>query len=805
MKKFLSLVLALVMTMSLVTISAGAKDFTDNDKLTYSDAVAVMSAVKVIDGYTDGSFKPTTQLNRGQAAKILCNMILGPTTASALKADAAPFKDVAADNTFAGYIAFCTKEGIIDGYTDGTFKPTAPLTGYAFMKFLLGALGYDKDVEGYNGANWSINVAKQALAIGLEDGLNEEFDGTKYVTREEACLYAFNTLQAEMVQYSDKTQITTGDVTVITTGNRRVRTDVPRNEKIKDDGKLQFAEEYFEKLAVVPTTDAFERPASKWSYDNKKVTTVVDDATVTYTDKEKIKDIYSDIGQTSTELYYVYTDGVYTGTQAINKNSTTKLGAASRAAEYYYDADDANYRTLVYVNTYIEQIIDVDKNDDDERVVKIYDPVTGQVCEYVTEDFEEDDWVLYTVDADAASQENVIQSMTKVEKQTGRLTKAVNTEDKLTIGGETYKKAWNIAFNANVDVNDDVDFYLDSNGYVIKVDEADDNASVANLAYVVNAGAHFDAGWARLVFADGTSKVVETDKNYSAAPNMVKSIVTFKEKDGEYKLTEKADFGVQGATSTNLKFENGKPAITNNAGVNVTRTDSKTAFVLVVNDSGTLRYRAYTGFKAAPSMLVTDGSANVTAFVKTGKSVATMVVIELNAADLRGSSANLLFLANKSSMDYVEESTSDTDTITYYEFKAIKGRELTTVRIDASDAVLANTVSVLNNVSFDSDNLGDWGTVPTTSTNPYGAAKDYYTSTTVEREGNDKINVDTLGALYNLTFTDDVKVFEVDEDKITEGTIRTIREDNDGTKDPYATIYYTLDDGMVDLVILELN
>ena len=30
MKKFLSLVLALVMTMSLVTVSAGAKDFTDD-------------------------------------------------------------------------------------------------------------------------------------------------------------------------------------------------------------------------------------------------------------------------------------------------------------------------------------------------------------------------------------------------------------------------------------------------------------------------------------------------------------------------------------------------------------------------------------------------------------------------------------------------------------------------------------------------------------------------------------------------------------------------------------------------------
>ena len=103
MKKFLSLVLALVMTMSLVTISAGAKDFTDGEKVNYDEAVAVLSAVKVVDGYPDGSFKPQTQLNRGQAAKIICNLILGPTTASELPASVAPFKDVPANSTFAGY------------------------------------------------------------------------------------------------------------------------------------------------------------------------------------------------------------------------------------------------------------------------------------------------------------------------------------------------------------------------------------------------------------------------------------------------------------------------------------------------------------------------------------------------------------------------------------------------------------------------------------------------------------------------------------------------------------------------------
>ena len=45
MKKFLSLVLAVIMTMSLVTISASAaeyKDFTDKDEIQYEEAVAVV-------------------------------------------------------------------------------------------------------------------------------------------------------------------------------------------------------------------------------------------------------------------------------------------------------------------------------------------------------------------------------------------------------------------------------------------------------------------------------------------------------------------------------------------------------------------------------------------------------------------------------------------------------------------------------------------------------------------------------------------------------------------------------------------
>ena len=47
LKKVLALVLALVMTMSLVTI-ANAADFSDSDEISYDDAVDVMTAIGVI-------------------------------------------------------------------------------------------------------------------------------------------------------------------------------------------------------------------------------------------------------------------------------------------------------------------------------------------------------------------------------------------------------------------------------------------------------------------------------------------------------------------------------------------------------------------------------------------------------------------------------------------------------------------------------------------------------------------------------------------------------------------------------------
>ena len=365
MKKFLSLVLALVMTMSLVTVSAGAKDFTDSSKINYSEAVDVMSAVKVIDGYAEGDFRPTATLTRGAAAKIICNLILGPTTASALVADAAPYKDVPTNHTFAGYIAYCQKTGIISGYADGTFKPANTLTGYAFMKMLLGALGYKAEVEGYTGPNWSINVAKQAINAGLKNGLKGDFNGVKAVNREEACLYAFNTMKATMVEYD--TTITIGGVTVA--GARKDVANTSAKETIKTDDKMQFAEKYFEKLVKSPDNDDFGRPATKWVNDKKDVGTYVDYTLLftEYTEEVQGKDLYDALGKTIVDKFEMttYVDGenessAYNKMVAKNYKDTFATTGNGVLTQVFVDNDNDEV-TIVEINTFLAKA-DADYN-----------------------------------------------------------------------------------------------------------------------------------------------------------------------------------------------------------------------------------------------------------------------------------------------------------------------------------------------------------------------------------------------------------------------------------------------------------
>ena len=305
MKKFLSLVLAVIMTMSLVTISASAaeyKDFTDRDEIQYEEAVAVLNRLGIITGYSEGDFRPEGELTRGAAAKIIASLLIGPEAAENLSPTTAPFKDVPLDHTFAGPIAYCSTLKIINGYSDGSFQPGGTLTGYAFAKMLLGALGYDSSIERFTGPGWNMNVMRLGGETGLFDRL--DFKGNDPVNREQAAQLALNTLKGTMVEYTGGINVTTSDGSTMTspanriykTSNQEYATHI-LNRKATQTGSasstdtlwtVEFGEEHFVDLRMKTersVQDDFGRPSNEWSYKKVTIGTYPIEADKTYTEQ----------------------------------------------------------------------------------------------------------------------------------------------------------------------------------------------------------------------------------------------------------------------------------------------------------------------------------------------------------------------------------------------------------------------------------------------------------------------------------------------------------------------------------------
>ena len=836
MKKFLSLVLALVMTMSLVTVSAGAKDFTDDSSITYKEAVDVMSAAKVIDGYAEGDFRPSATLTRGAAAKIICNLILGPTTASALVADAAPYSDVPTTHTFAGYIAYCQKEGIISGYADGTFRPANTLTGYAFMKMLLGALGYDAEVEQYTGANWSINVAKRALNIGLDDDLVGDFNGVKAVNREEACLYALNTLTADMVEYDAKTTVSTNGTTVVIAGSKAKEMVNNGNSdgKIFDkDGVMQFAEKYFDNLTVKTGSDDFARPANVWKLKAEEIGTYTNTPDATYTKKVEVGDIYKNLGLGSKiekKDVKVYVDGVADASQApvaITKgDDTNKYGANGVLTEVFYN-DDADTVTITEVNTYVGTIAKTVKATDKKDayvVVTPEQPISGKAPisgneEFETDDkFEDDAYVLYTFSKDAKE----IKSVEAAKEVTGTVTRAENDKENtadskaLTIDGTRYKDSKYVAGDklSDVSVKNDYTIYLDSYGYMIYVEEKEE-IGVYALVLQTASKSDFVGKKAELLFADGTTKVVTTDENYHTGSKAIanNTIVTFRENsDGTYTLKAVTKNGGTQSNATNttsfaMKNDKAGIVIETVSGKNTTVT-ANSASVFVVADKLTDLtvpasladiddWTSYTGIKNAPS--VSGGNVKVYYYCKSNSMVTVMFVVPASGATVEDDAKNSVFFANESVSDLIHDEDGD-----YFEYNAIVDGKITTVKVKDTTTNAAKLNGLYKNYS--TNNKGY-----VTSTSAYvaygatagkdaGDAKEYLTGEGIAKTS--KEYTVTLGTTKGpnavITVDDNAKIYFVDKDgNISESSYKAIYQDaND-------KVYAIVEDYLVKTLVIE--
>ncbi len=85
----------------------------------------------ITGGYADGTFRPVTPLSRQAAMAWLWRSVGSPAPAGA-----AGFSDVGPDHPFAAAIAWADEQGVSNGYADGTFRSTDPVTRQAMVAWL---------------------------------------------------------------------------------------------------------------------------------------------------------------------------------------------------------------------------------------------------------------------------------------------------------------------------------------------------------------------------------------------------------------------------------------------------------------------------------------------------------------------------------------------------------------------------------------------------------------------------------------------------------------------------------------------
>ena len=370
-------------------------------------------------------------------------------------------------------------------------------------KMLLVALGYDSAREGYTGAGWSIEVAKDAISAGIDvDGVAMSAE----VTREVAAEMAFSTLEATMVEYAtagstvitpDGTQVITGGSTASKVENNASRAGYDGER----DGFQQFCEEYFDDLTKdTGATDDYGRPANAWTYDRDSVGTYAKEADATYTEETEVGDIYSDLGLSATvpvaDIDYYVDGNEETPSNPIVRRGTNKYGAQGAQMDVYYDSDD-EVVTICIVNTYLGIVVDDDytQDGDDGILVQVYDEDTSMDGTYFLENGAYDlDTVLLVQVAD----DEIQTVIGEPETVSSDLTRVAN-DDAITAGGTTYPKAARFVVNTDDDVIDglaistldtdeDVSYvlYLDQYGNYMAVALDEDN-SESDLVYVYRA------------------------------------------------------------------------------------------------------------------------------------------------------------------------------------------------------------------------------------------------------------------------------------------------------------------------------
>ena len=539
LKRALSLLLSSTMVLGMLVMggsAAGYQDVDDSNK--NQEAIEVLQAVGIMTGDQNGNFNPDGSITRNEMAVIMAHLL---NLDYDYYRGTNPFTDV--PEWAAPYVAACAAEGVVAGIGNGQFGGNNKVTAAEASLMLMKALGYFQNAEDF-GTDWQVATIRQASYINLFDRINATAESA--LTRAQVAQLVLNGLKSDMVSFTGDKGIQIGDVTVgyraeytsKTSSAAKYNSLVGGKTDIAQQGQyyIQLGEELYNgKLTMRADTDAFQRPATTWTYNSNTIGTYVDfDLMVgEYTTSVTGKELYDVVGKTAFDKYdfYGYVNGEENDLcDQIAKNNANNVEVARNddigngALTQVFVDNDAEEVVVTVINTYLAEAVADYNEKKDSATFKIYNNVDGSYIQdtasgenFDVAEIKEGDFVLVTYAKEDIQTISDVEILSEVE-----ITK-FTTGGSVTVDGTKYDASdiqgydheiLNEYANSNNNLKDTIyNVYLDQYGYAIGVDVVEAPNKYVFITGTDDASSNLSTKtWsANAIFMDGTSAVIEVE------------------------------------------------------------------------------------------------------------------------------------------------------------------------------------------------------------------------------------------------------------------------------------------------------
>lgn len=167
-KKILAMMLATILMILPHAGGIAHAAFSDTAGTKYEEAVSVLSALEIVNGFDEEQYMPEEFLTRAEMTAILIRAL----RMEDCEEERTPFTDVSEEHWAYYPITAANSLGLVSGMGGGIFMPDAEVTASQAIKMVVSLLGYDVKAEAAGGypAGYIMEAAGLDLLSGIESG-----------------------------------------------------------------------------------------------------------------------------------------------------------------------------------------------------------------------------------------------------------------------------------------------------------------------------------------------------------------------------------------------------------------------------------------------------------------------------------------------------------------------------------------------------------------------------------------------------------------------------------------------------------